>query len=780
MDIKDFNNKIVIIKDNFKNDLLKLLSNTLLNVKIITLNELKKNYYFDYDEESIYYVSDKYNVNYDIAKTYIKNLYYLKDIDSEKVKLLNNIKEDLDNMGLLKYNKLFRSFLSGKSVLLIDLDYVDDFYNNIFNDLKSICNVEKYNINFINSKKELYECKSIEEEIEFVGSKICELIKSGVDINNIKLTNVKDNYIYPIKKTFRLLGIPVNLEDSVSINGSILVKKFKELYSSNIDEVVNSLKEYVITDKDNKVFKSIIDIVNKYSFIDDYLKVKDFIFEDIKNTKVRGNELKNAVKLVDIENDIISDLDYVFLINYNEGVIPVNYKDEDYLSDEVKSKLGISTSSDLNYKANLNIKNNILRCKNLIVTYSKHDIKGELFISSSFDNDIFEKKEACINYNNSNMFNKIKLISDKDNYNKYGSITDRLVLLNNTYNNEEYNTYSNKYDLINRDSLNEYLNNKLSISYTKLNTYNLCAFKYYLEYILKINKYEDSFDMNVGNIFHKVLSECFKDNYDFETGWNNAVRECKYEFSTSDKFFLSILKDELVKVIEVIKNQLNYTQLHKFMYEKEINIDINPDLHIKFEGKIDKVMYEEFNGQILAVIVDYKTGNTDIKEKNWVYGIDMQLPIYLYLIKNEIKNVRIGGFYLQKIISNEKDETKKLKDYKLMGYSNSDYEILEKVDSSYMDSNIIRSLKVGNNGFYHYSKMISDEEIEILYKMVDKKIKETSENIINANFDINPKQIKKDNRGCKYCKYNDICYVRNEDIVTLKEVNDMFGGEIDD
>ena len=64
--------------------------------------------------------------------------------------------------------------------------------------------------------------------------------------------------------------------------------------------------------------------------------------------------------------------------------------------------------------------------------------------------------------------------------------------------------------------------------------------------------------------------------------------------------------------------------------------------------------------------------------------------------------------------------------------------------------------------------------------MVDKKIKETSENIINANFDINPKQIKKDNRGCKYCKYNDICYVRNEDIVTLKEVNDMFGGEIDE
>ena len=28
-----------------------------------------------------------------------------------------------------------------------------------------------------------------------------------------------------------------------------------------------------------------------------------------------------------------------------------------------------------------------------------------------------------------------------------------------------------------------------------------------------------------------------------------------------------------------------------------------------------------------------------------------------------------------------------------------------------------------------------------------------------------------------YCKYNDICYMRNEDIVNLKEVSNLFGGE---
>ena len=44
-------------------------------------------------------------------------------------------------------------------------------------------------------------------------------------------------------------------------------------------------------------------------------------------------------------------------------------------------------------------------------------------------------------------------------------------------------------------------------------------------------------------------------------------------------------------------------------------------------------------------------------------------------------------------------------------------------------------------------------------------------------FDINPKVIKNINKGCMYCKYNDICYMRNEDIVNLKEVSNLFGGE---
>ena len=152
----------------------------------------------------------------------------------------------------------------------------------------------------------------------------------------------------------------------------------------------------------------------------------------------------------------------------------------------------------------------------------------------------------------------------------------------------------------------------------------------------------------------------------------------------------------------------------------------------------------------------------------------MQLPIYVYLVKNEIKDVRIGGFYLQKILSNITDANERKSSLKLQGYSNEDIGILEKVDSSYENSKVIKSLKTTQNGFYSYSKIITDKQIDMLYKIVNNKINEASNNILNGRFSINPKQIEDNLLGCSYCKYKDICYMTSKDIVNLKKINDVF------
>ena len=779
MNLEDFNNKILIINDYAKNTLLKKI-NKLLNIKIITLSELKKNYIYDYDYKSILYVSNKYNCIPSIARKYIENTYYINnECKSEKIELLIKIKNDLEENNLLIKNNLYRKFLNNKDIVLYNLKYVDKYYLNIIEELSNTNNIITYNEEKETSIKKLYRCNNSEEEISFVCSKICELIKSGVDINNIKLTNVKSDYTYIIRKTFKLFNIPINIKSDESIKSTMIVKKFKELYNENISEVMDKISELITNNYEKDIYKNILNVVNKYSD-SNYMDVKEILFDDIDNIKIKRDEFKNAVNIIDFKSDLISDNDYVFLINFNEGVIPINHKDEDYLNDIEKNNLGIDTSFTLNEKETNEVIETIKTTNNLILTYSEYNQNNKIYVSSAYSSDILEEEKVNLNFNNSNNYNKLRLLSEKDDNNKYGTLSSDLLTLSAHYKNEPYLTYNNKYKKISNNKLKNYLSKGLTLSYSSMNTFYQCSFRYYLDNILKVNKYEERFDAVLGSIFHEVLSKCFiNDDYDVIYNYEKLISESTYPFNESEKFFLENLKNELLLIIDTIKEQLKYTSLKQSMYEKEIKIDISSDVKATFKGFVDKILYDEFNGEKIVVIIDYKTGNPLLNINNSLYGLDMQLPVYIYLIKSEIKNVRIGGFYLQKILSNVNSLQKRKESLKLQGYSNEDIDILEKVDSSYENSCVIKSLRTTQNGFYSYSKIINDEQIDTLYNIVESKVKEARNKILNTEFDINPKEMDDKNIGCKFCKYKDICYMTSSDIVKLKKIDNVFS-EVND
>ena len=79
------NETLIICKSFFKNKI--LLSNKLLPIKIMLMDEFLKKYLFDYDENTVLYVMNKYEVKYDVALMYINNLYYIDDRDYEQPKL---------------------------------------------------------------------------------------------------------------------------------------------------------------------------------------------------------------------------------------------------------------------------------------------------------------------------------------------------------------------------------------------------------------------------------------------------------------------------------------------------------------------------------------------------------------------------------------------------------------------------------------------------------------------------------------------------------------------
>ena len=765
------NNSILIIPNQIKNKKILELNNELLNIKIMSLNELIKKYKFDYDEKTIYHLMKKENIKYDIAKNYIENLYYIENKEYESIKLnkLVNIKNYLEENNLLIYDNLFKEYIKNKKIYIYN--DLNKYQSKIIEELKNISEViilEKEYNDFI---PVIHEFSNITEEVNFVANEICKLIDNNIDINKIKLVNVKDEYINEIKKTFKFYNIPINI-DKKNIFGTKLVQDFINNIEKNIENTLNYIKENynLELEENNKIYNKLINIINNYAWCDDYLEIKDLIINKIKNTNIE-EKLNNAVDIESLEN--ITD-EYVFIMNFNQGSIPKIYKDEEYIDDDTLRKLNLDTSIDKNISEKTKTIKQIKNIKNCIITYKLKTPFATYYPSSIIEdlNKEIIKEHIKEDISYSETYDKINLTKKLDNLIKFNIKDEELETL---YSNYEipYNTYNNKFTGIDKNELLEYTKNKILLSYSSMDNYYHCAFKYYINNILRLKPYEETFYTIIGSLFHHVLENSLKNNDDYKKYWDEYISNLT--LTNKEKFFIDNLEETCKFTVEVVKKQLDYISLDKTKYEEKIYI--NKNTKITFMGIIDKLMYKEEDNQTVVALIDYKTGNANIDLNKTIYGLNMQLPIYLYLSQNSsLKNVKIAGFYLQNIINKENDENS----LKLNGYSTSNKDILEKFDNSYENSNMIKSMRTKTDGeFYSYSKTLNEIEMNNLIKLVDQKIEEAANNILEAKFDINPKKIEGINIGCEFCTFKDICFKKEQDSVYLKEQDykEFLGGE---
>lgn len=774
MQFKD--NTLLIVPNKIKENIIQEIreKNPLLDITFITKNEFIKKVTFDYDNKTIYYLMNKYNIKYEIAKVYLDNIYFIEDIkyESSKLNYLVGIKKDLIENNLLIFDNIYKEYIKTKHIVVYNFNYIDKYFNKLlseFNDVEIIN--KKYNNYNINT---IYCYNTLEEEVNGVSVKICDLITSNVDINNIKIY-YPSSYQNTINKIFKMYNIPINTNKS-SIYDTYIGNYFIENLNKTIEDSINNIINY-----DEEIVSKIINILNKYTWCDNLLEVKDMLIYELKNTYIE-TKYNKSIELIDLKDNNITDNDYVFVLGFNQGEIPTIYKDEEYITDNITNVLNIENTLELNKIEYNIILSNLKSIKNLNLSYKLNSDNGVCYISSMSEvlNSNIESIEIN-NYKYSNKLNKINLTKYLDKLVNYGIKEDNLELLYSNYD-VNYKSFDNKYTLISKDNLYKFINNKLLLSYSSLDNYNKCSFKYYLSNILKISIYEETFMTSIGTIFHEVLSKMNNEDFDLDTEYTNSINKLNKEFTIKEKFFLNKLKNELDFIITTIRKQLSNSNLDSYLYEEEIYTNIPGNINIRFMGIIDKLVYKKYNDKTIVAIIDYKTGNPNTNLNNVIYGLDMQLPIYLYLAKNtnKLTNVEIAGFYLQKILNNEinkdyKNSYLKLKEnnLKLVGYSNNDIKILNEFDPTYNDSTMIKSLKTTKNGFYTYSKVISSDNINKITDIIDNKIKENANDITNCKFDINPKRQNNDLLGCKYCKFNDICFRKEEDIVDIKEYKNL-------
>lgn len=746
--IKD--NTLIICPNDYKNKLLKEFNDNklLLNVSFLSIEEYKKNYFFDYDYKAIKFLVDNHHLSVNNSKEILNNLYYVEDKDYKNKKLDDLVKYKKELSNLLIYNPLFKKYLSNKNIVVVGYGKLDSLTKSMFSNDTTYIEYE-----YLNKKYNIKKTNDIEKEVEYVYNSIFDLLESGIDINKIYLLNPADEYSAYIKRHNSYYPFKIKYIDVDTLYGLDATSEFLNKLNNK-----EELYEYLVN-SNNEYSNSFINIINKYAECDDLNGIKELIIEDLKNTHL-SNDYTNVVNCVNMFTSFNDD-DYVFYLGFND-LIPSMKKDTFYITNNIRHLVNMQSVDEENRLIKENTINYLSNINNLYLSYcesspfTNHDAQT-LFNDVSY--------EEIINDNNhSNALNKYKYSRMLDDLNKYGTKDDDINDMYSTYLDNNYNTYDNNYKKFNVGILD------VNLSYSSMNNYYKCAFKYYLENVLKVDKRNKTFFSYAGSVIHYVLEKIVKDNsLDFDALWQEGIEieDIKFE-SYKDIFFMNKLKEEIREDVEIIKKQKDISLFDKIECEKVFNVTLNE--HTKFNGRIDKILKHKNN----ICVIDYKTGNNKIEPELYEYGLSLQLPSYLYLIKNsdEYKNCRVVGYYIQHLINTDKNYNSektlseiKADSLKLDGYTNSENESYKLIDSKLDNkekSSVIKSLALTNDGGFdrRFSKVMDDDGIDSLIKIVEEKILEASKNILDSNFDINPKKYGKDDKACPYCTFKDICYKR--------------------
>lgn len=749
----DLNNKILIIPNNIKDKVIKYINNlpTLCNVKILTEEELTTSLIYNYDEKTILYIMKNKNLSYENSKEILDNLKYIiyDKYDNQKLNNLLTTKKELIEKKLLKKNDNFIDYIKSKEIYFYGFSYIN---TTLFELLKKD-NI-KYKIlvqnNIEYNNKKVYLFKTTEEEITYIAEDICQ---KKLDLNKTFIYGINNDNREIIKRIFNNYNLNINIKTNTTLYDTVEGK--------NILNNLTNIEQYLKSIKNDNIKEKLINILNKYYFVDNYQDINNVIKEELKHTKLKTNKIKNAVNEIDILNTEIGENEYIYIINFNNEYIPNINKDTDYISDQEKPNY-IEKSYNLNNINKEILNKEIQKIKNLIITAAQNNENGPLNISTiatDYNYEIINKEIKISQF--SNKINKYNLGIMLDNYIKYGEKTQEQDILLNTYPDFKYQTYDNKYNQID-------FNEEFTLSYSKINSYYECPFKYYCENILHLNKYEETFDTHLGSLCHYILSKIYDKNFDFNLAKEEYLKTSTIKLTNENKVFQDKILEELKQAISYILSMQLITKYQEIETERKIETIID---NIKFIGIIDKIQKNDNN----IMLIDYKTGTPKIDLKLCEYGLNLQLPTYLYLIKSIYPESKVVGIYLQHILKpttnfdpNKEEKTQYESSLKLDGYTIGQEDIITQIDSTYENSEYIKSLKTTSNGFSKNAKLLTEEEFNELEKLIINKIKESIKQIKNANFTIAPKIINKQNKSCPNCKYESICHHTEKDNIYIE------------
>lgn len=744
---------------------------------VMGYTEFLRAYFFDYNDQTLFYIVDTYHVTKEIAKIYVEYLYFLKENSNykrERLVFLQQLKQELIDHDLLFFQPMFLMWLKNYSLCFYHLTLEDTFFHNLIHTLKQTYEVEVVSFPKTERTISYFPALRMEEEVVFVCASIVRLLEQGVDSKTIYLANLSMEYrsLFLVYGTFFHLNFHF-LEDT-SIFSTSLVQTFLNRMHEDWTLVFEDLSQKVQTKQEEQIYNHLVQLCNSFVDFPRNESFYSYLTETLEQLKMPSVSYQEQILEIDFFHSEVSMDAHIFFVGANQGFLPVFRKDTGFLNEQDFMELQFSSIQEQNKKILEQTKDRLMYYPNLVLSYKLNTMDGECVPASILEELTLFELSFSDWFSFSSLYNQLSYAKEMDLYHKYGFVSSRLKTLFATYHMLPYRAYHNQVQPFSIQ------NPVFSIlSYSSIDLYHRCPFRFYLAYILKLSSSHSSNSLKLGQFYHAILRESYCPNFDYEQSFLKA-KEVFGELSKKEEFFLNKFHGYLKTVLTMIQEQESYSSLKNVLCEHEILCPLPNKM--QFRGVIDKLYYDEDK----LVVVDYKTGGLSLDFSFFNYGIGMQLPIYLYLLsKSEFCKKEVVGFYLQKVLPSvirgdrihTKEELLK-KEYLLRGYSNSMESYIQCFDSSYQDSRVIQGMKVGSNGFYSYTKRLSSEQIHEMTLLVQEKIYEAARGIESQDFSIRPKRIGGVLKGCEYCSYQSICYKTEADVENFEEQKPEFlGGE---